>query len=428
MARLSIENRVVLVTFYSFVMVFGISGNSCVIYSLVFSKANRKNIHNSYLLALSIADILYSLMYPSHMLPGLSNPELNDRDEVFCKIMTFLTYDVACAGLLAITVLSLDRYFAIRYPLVHHWRKGSRVTLFVILLVYISPLACFCPLLAAEEWVECSEASGGVNWHKIPMAYVCSLVFLLFIVPGVILAVTNVYVYIFTRKRHLNCHRQPLQMMKMSRSQFVKQNQVSDENRMHLAHEENAVLGGSRNNLCNESGSNSSTNVHSCENVMHNQNADVAAHTHDSTDILKFRTTGFENRVSLQSIRCHRDPNTAIASEHLKFASLEQHSSAGYRIHERSLEASRKQLKERRMQKDMKIAMMTVALVVSFFITWLPFLVCRLVCFFNKISLGPTTRFYTAAFTAVNSVINPYLILATRKDIREVLLRRQQTC
>ena len=197
--------------------------------------------------------------------------------------------------------------------MVHHCREGSRVTLLVILLVYLSPLACFCPLLAAEEWVECSEASGCVNWHKIPMAYLCSLVFLLSIIPGVILAVTNVYVSIVARKRHLNCHRQPLQMMKMSRSQFVKQNQVSDENRMHLAHDENAVIGGSHHNLCNKSGSDSSRNVPSCENVMHNQNADVAARTHDSTDILKFRTTGFENRALLQSIRCHRDPNTAIA-------------------------------------------------------------------------------------------------------------------
>ena len=72
------------------------------------------------------------------------------------------------------------------------------------------------------------------------------------------------------------------------------------------------------------------------------------------------------------------------------------------------------------------MAMMTVALVISFFITFLPYTCCRLVSVFAEMTLSPTVFLYTTAWTTFNSVINPYIVLATRDEIREFVLRRRQ--
>ena len=125
MVTLSTENRVILIMLYSLIMIFGVSGNSRVLYSLIVSKTNRKSIQNFYILALPFANNLYCLIYPAYVLPSLIGPRMRIEDVVFCRFMTFLSYTLAAAGLMAITALSLDRFIAIKYSFLHCRYKAA---------------------------------------------------------------------------------------------------------------------------------------------------------------------------------------------------------------------------------------------------------------------------------------------------------------
>ena len=126
MVVLSLENRSILTTLFSVIMITGIIGNSCVIYSILISKGNRKSIKNSYVLALSIANVLYYLLNPSYMLIGISDPKVEPPDEIFCRIILFLSFTLASAGIMAITALSLDQYLALKYPFLHRRYQEPR--------------------------------------------------------------------------------------------------------------------------------------------------------------------------------------------------------------------------------------------------------------------------------------------------------------
>ena len=47
----------------------------------------------------------------------------------------------------------------------------------------------------------------GISWQRLPKVYVCALTFLMFVLPGVIVAFTNVYVFICAKKDILSVKR-----------------------------------------------------------------------------------------------------------------------------------------------------------------------------------------------------------------------------
>ena len=77
---------------------------------------------------------------------------------------------------------------------------------------------------------------------------------------------------------------------------------------------------------------------------------------------------------------------------------------------EKEPEGSIKQLQQQKIPKDWKIAIMTIALVIGVFITWLPFAVSRTVALINRKDPSSDVDYYAAALTTGNSVINSYLV------------------
>ena len=125
--------------------------------------------------------------------------------KISCRIMTFLTYNLSITGLMAITALSFDRYFAVRYPFAYQSKVTKQIVYFLNLFVSMYTAALFFPLLVGKKWVICFGDFGipsGVNWRKIPLAYVYSMALLAFVVPGVILIFTNIYVFTVARKQY----------------------------------------------------------------------------------------------------------------------------------------------------------------------------------------------------------------------------------
>ena len=400
MVTLSPENSAILTTLFSAIIIFGVIGNSCVIYSILISKVNRKNFKNYYVLALSIADVLYCLLNPSYMLIGISNPKVKPPDEIFCRIMSFISFTLGSAGIMAITALSLDRYIALKYPFLHRRYQEPRVAFLVNLVVYMYPLAWYFPLLVIEGWVACSEFSPAVG--NVSRVYSFSSFFLLVVVPGVTLTFTNVYVFISARKRY-----------------SVRKNR-GKLNRVFPPLEVNQVSESSRKKSNSETRMNTLTDTVSSEDTIHNQSAmvTIGIDPNDSSNHRTLKVTGFESQALSQ-----KKDFIADATDQKKPTNIEKHVSVGNRVKRNS--KTEKQLKEQGMQREWKMVLMTVTLVVAFFITFLPFAVSRSVSISAGIRLSPAVVHYTTAWSTFNSVINPYIVLATRDDIRKVVLGRE---
>ena len=98
-----------------------------------------------------------------------------------------------------------------------------------------------------------------------------------------------------------------------------------------------------------------------------------------------------------------------------------------YRDVQKNSRSLTKQLKKQKVHQDWKLAIMTVALVIGFFITWLPFIISRLGAVFSNSDPSYDVDYHAAALTTVNSVINRYLVLGTGKDIRRFILKRMKS-
>ena len=68
----------------------------------------------------------------------------------------------------------------------------------------------------------------------------------------------------------------------------------------------------------------------------------------------------------------------------------------------------------------------TLLLVLFFLVTWLPFVISRIVSTVEKIHVSPEMTAITSAITNLDVVMNPIVILGTRKAFRQVLLSRWQ--
>ena len=383
-------------------------------------KENRKKIPNFYVLALSIADLLYCSIYPPYILSSLVDPKWTVKFQVSCRIMTFLSYTLFTAGLMVITTLSLDRFYAIRYPLSYRRYKNAYIASSVNLFVYIYAAVCFCPLLVKKEWVRCLGILGtpsGVMWRIVPLAYIASVVLLVYITPGVLLISTNIYVFIYCRKRNLTFHKYPKQRAKPPRLRTFKSNMIPCWCSTKMNDGLNQASKASRK-LPDESKIKKFKHTLSYKNGGYSQNTgSVITYHKDSANSSAFKGTKSEGNFSFENLD---DKQDASRKYHSRSTNFGKRPSNGYNMRKN---ISRSEKQQGLQPKELKLATMTIALVMNFFITWLPFAISRFVRLFGTGYSTSEMDCYAAALTTVNSVINPYIVLATRKDVRQVLFR-----
>ena len=406
------------------------------LYSLTFSKENRKKMQNIFLLALSTADTLYCSIYSSYKLSSLIDPKVTIQYEISCKIMTFLVYTLFVNGIMVLTALSLDRYLAVKHPFGYTRRVNTYVISLTNFIAYIYPAICFCPLLFVDEWVACFGEFGdpsGIKWQAIPFTYVSLSILLLFILPAIILIFTNIYVFIIARRQYLKSEKNQRQTRKSLGFNSIKLNQVSDTSSIQLPQNMSHLLNASIKNSRDKSNTNDFKDTVSSESIALRQNiSTTATYSYDSEDMIHQQPPSASYVNSGEKLKTTYLKNAIPCRNGAKSLNQWSENTAKTEITtpEKSLGIGKysrrykKQLRHQNMQQDWKIATMTVALVIGFFITCSPFIISRMVAVFNRENATSTVDYYADAFTTVNSVINPYLVLVTRNDIRRFLLTK----
>uniref|UniRef100_A0A8C4QRX6 G-protein coupled receptors family 1 profile domain-containing protein n=1 Tax=Eptatretus burgeri TaxID=7764 RepID=A0A8C4QRX6_EPTBU len=145
------------------VFLLGSVGNFSVIW--ILSYKIKKTTITIFFLNLAIADFVLVMTLPASMAYILSGFVFPD-DTIFCKIISFLLFTNMYASVFFLTVISVDRYFAVVYPV-----KALRITTINVIrtvLGFIIPfgvmLFCYCRIALKIRIIMTVVAAFFVCW------------------------------------------------------------------------------------------------------------------------------------------------------------------------------------------------------------------------------------------------------------------------
>lgn len=138
-------SQIVVPIIYCVICLVGLIGNGLVIFVIVGSKEMTKSVANIYILNLAVADTLFLVTLP------FSSTQRVLLAWPFgvgmCKIVEAIKYLNCFASIFFLTAMSLDRYFAVVYVVTSSRYRTNRNTFFVCLLVWLLSFVMVIPLL-----------------------------------------------------------------------------------------------------------------------------------------------------------------------------------------------------------------------------------------------------------------------------------------
>ncbi|KAI1699992.1 modulator of levamisole receptor-1 domain-containing protein [Ditylenchus destructor] len=125
---------------HKFAFVIGLFGNIICLVTLLCCKPLRKNLINTYLVVLVLADTIFTLwavtisIVPSHILYS----GILTWNDWYCIFSNYINHSSVCASANVIVLLTMERFFAIVFPLQH--MQYQHVNRLVVVLIFILPM------------------------------------------------------------------------------------------------------------------------------------------------------------------------------------------------------------------------------------------------------------------------------------------------
>ena len=189
----STQIDILLKVLYIIVTLAGITGN-CLIIFLVTTKRVNQSAFNILLTNLSFADLAANIsLYPYVFIDIKGFDVSKSTGTVICNFTIGLQLFFTCASvsLLTLTIISLNRYISINYPLKFAWQHGKRGSKITIICSWIFALITICPNFVSftymKDWGICKrEWPSGINGQL----YSILTAFLGLVVPATVLIYT----------------------------------------------------------------------------------------------------------------------------------------------------------------------------------------------------------------------------------------------
>ncbi|CAF3789044.1 unnamed protein product [Adineta steineri] len=168
-SNITVENDIsvwpgrILLVFYCLIFIFGLIGNSMVIY-VAIRKKNYRNVTNCYVINLAIADLLFltlSIPYTTYL--GVQNTD--PFGDTVCKIYTYLAYGFLQATCNILAVMSIDRYlYIVRSNSKLGWRT-PRNAFKICIVIWASSLILIIPYHIISRVLIPNSTACGMNEH-----------------------------------------------------------------------------------------------------------------------------------------------------------------------------------------------------------------------------------------------------------------------
>ena len=210
--NVSIAERIIFTIYYCFLGVFGLIANIAILVILCGSKEYRWRLSTQYLYGVVLSRILACIIeIPYYMFSVIANlPEPNSNAyETECRITLFFTYSIGTVKILVLVGMSLDRFIAVLYPYFYNSHMTTIKVGMINALLWIAAVVLTVPLSVKPglgRYYGDIGASCGVNYNLMNKGYFLCALFLVFIFPASIMAVTNTKVFIVARKQKSQIH------------------------------------------------------------------------------------------------------------------------------------------------------------------------------------------------------------------------------
>ena len=433
MGHLNLADTHILMTLYLAFAVIGILGNLSIIIIISTSSVYRGLVSCLYLVNLAVADALVCLTATPYYVMSLAMKQeltvdpLSSSYNSICKLPMFFNYFTASLRILALMTMSIDRYIAINHPYFYAHRCaldiGKRWCIVSIIYVWVQSLVTIIPPMAnnrlmAIVFYGSNGRLCGIMWSKSNFAFFSIIMLMNFALPAILIVFTNCKVFFLARK-HVVRERIKRQRIGASygrsRSNTVKGYKVrkqkcskvsvvvskSNEDMSQVRSEQNEMISDMKSQV-----STSGTNLN-----VPNGRTGVAIIYGRNWSPKKSKTTG--SNTSL---------NRAIqfANDLTSHAIISKITGTGEIIKPSPTKRKHK------ASSEWEVALSTLALVIFYFVSYLPFMVTRLLSTSSEGGISIEVVAYTTLLTTLGSAINPIIVFKTRSEFRRIL--KQKLC
>ena len=193
--------------FITLIIIIAPAGNGCLLFAILSTKKHRKIVSNIYLVTLAITDLLGGIINGSYFLMSLNLPEYNENLKekylIPCKAGNFFIYAIGINRILALTLMSVDRYLAILHPFLYQRIVSRRGAVAMSIFITIQSCATNLPMSLIPGWVNYDGKPGapcGFMWDG-KLSYLTPYAILNFGIPVIVLLVSNATVFVIARNQ-----------------------------------------------------------------------------------------------------------------------------------------------------------------------------------------------------------------------------------
>ena len=472
-----------LVLFYVLLLVAGLLLNTLLLKVLFSSRTDRRKISNWYLVVFLAVSVVACICLGAYHLVCLvaQLPQAGPNKYIIeCKTAIFFVYSLSVLRVLSLVLLSLDRFWAVRWP--YHYSMYSRKNVFIFSTCFIiiqSSTTVF-PATVIPGLVTYQKVVGNAclfDWSRASISFIVPVISLDFILPSLILLFTNVFVFILARHHHIKTEKlrkrqniesngRGLGLVKtlVKTVELMEVGQGTD-----LPHSETSVSSNVVADCLTQPSPSectcASVSLESMKEVSHTKldihiqkepRAEEGA-THQSEHIVVENSLSenyspeeiISNAPQLnevtKSLELEENIGNAVgktATSNTCFSVVDNQNHSNFRdIGRVHMMNDQDQFSNLTKEKRLKVLSLpngrfsnhdlaldiarwnsilsTLLLVFLFLLTWLPFIISRLIETFTSHVLSIEVVTITAALNNSDVVINPLIILFTRKSLRK---------
>ena len=469
---------VILAIYYVFLLVAGLFLNVLLLKVILSSRTNRRKISNLYLAVFLSVSVVACLVIATYHLVCLL-VDLPDADPTFghyansCKAARFFVYTLSVLKVLALLILSFDRFWALSSP--YHYSRYSRksIVVYSFCFVVFQAVLTILPTTLIPGVITYQKVVGlacRVKWSAAPLPYVILVVTLDFILPALLLIFTNVVVFFLARNQRRKI--EGLQRRKKDENKcnglglaktLVRTVELMEvERERDVPHSVNSVCSSQRTSLSLASQSYLSSlpldskmvemnevsrsdsekrsekpdvkpDVNHADDLQENGTSDVLEHEVETIIRLELQEENentSEEIIPVNSYRpsgiskqCHSQSDFSAVSNARSTGDQDEFSNLTREKQLKILSLPNSQVSGGDQDLDSSkwnIVFSTLLLVMLFLLTWLPFIISHLIetLSASHVLSNQTVRITTALNNA-DVVINPLIILFSRGNFRK---------
>eukprot|EP00794_Sanderia_malayensis_P008049 gene8049-8912_t len=421
---ITLAETILMTSYYSIVGVFGLFSNIWILAAMCKSREYRDCVSAYYLFNILFVSILACIFEVPYYIaaivekwPGPSTLVDKNKYVPLCQVSIFLFYTISTLKIYLLTAMSIDRFIAVLYPYVYKEKTTKTKVFLVILFVWLISFAITIPLPSTEGLITYLAMHGsfcGVVWSNADRSYVLLGGTLVAIFPPIVMLVTNLRVYKTARKQARLIHQANIR--------YTHENGTRNRRNKDRATVE----------LATEVSQKQTNRIDRCASTATTMQAREEMIVEDIETVRLESITQSHAGTDKENDEHRLGNNVPVATDHhnnvARFGSKKEECFSQNTDQRKTDPGPRNKSCEgsfssRTSSLNWSIICSTLLLVLTFFVTWLPFIWSRIYETFSPIGLSEKVVLYTTASTLLDNVLNPVIMLATRKKLRTKCLR-----